>query len=336
MLGYTTTKIPVNDIIDNNIQVAMKRDFIAIPSIIIKSQTPQEIISKAVKAIPENYSKNPVYLTCFYREGALKRKKLQNYSEAVLMIFKDSYSNSLPRDQIKVLKSRKLENTDTLTIRLKAGLKTSNELDGVQNLFDFLNYENMPDYSYMITDKVTYEDESAWVIEFEPKRPVEMPLCKGTVYINTADFAILNVEYELNEAYLDRMKGAFIAGSIRGFTTWPVSVKYTISYRKFNDVYYLSHVRSDLNFLSKQRRSLFNSPFTVFFELAITNIETNNVIRFDREELAPVQSVFSRTITSYDVEFWGNQDFLRPEDNLLKELKNMNVNIGEFSQSDDW
>ena len=335
MLGYKTAKIPIIGIINNNIQIAMKRDFIAIPAIIIKSQTPQEIISKAVKAIPENYSKTPVYLAGFYREGALKRKKLQNYSEAVLMIFKDSYSNSLPNDQIKVLKSRKLENADTLTIRLKAGLKTSIELDGVQNLFDFLGSESMPDYIYMVTDKVTYEDEAAYVIEFGPRRPVEMPLCNGTLYINTADFAILRAEYELNEAYLLRMKDLFIASSIRGFTTWPISVKYTISYRKYNDVYYLNHVRSDLNFLSRKNRSLFNTPFTVFFELAITNIETNNVVRFDRGEQAPVNSVFSRTITNYDAEFWGNQDFLRPEDNLLKELKNMKVNIEEFSQLED-
>jgi hypothetical protein len=192
----------------------------------------------------------------------------------------------------------------------------------------------MTDYSYLITDIVTYEDESAWAIEFEPKKPDDMPLCKGTVYINTADYAILNAEYELNEGYLIRMKDLFIANSIRGFTVWPVSVKYTVSYRKFNDVYYLSHVRGDLNFLSRRNKRMLSVPLTVFFELAITNIDTNNVTRFDKDELAPVHSVFSKTIISYDTDFWGNQDFLRPEDNLLKELKNMKVNVGEFLQSE--
>ena len=32
--------------------------------------------------------------------------------------------------------------------------------------------------------------------------------------------------------------------------------------------------------------------------------------------------------------FWGNQDFLRPEDNLLQALKNMNVKLQEFSEID--
>jgi hypothetical protein len=66
--------------------------------------------------------------------------------------------------------------------------------------------------------------------------------------------------------------------------------------------------------------------------LAITEISLTNVTRFDREELAPIHSVFSRTITSYDPLFWGNQDFLRPEDNLLQALKKMNVKLQEFSK----
>ena len=34
----------------------------------------------------------------------------------------------------------------------------------------------------------------------------------------------------------------------------------------------------------------------------------------------------------YDPVFWGNQDFLKPEDNLLQELKNMKVRLQEFSE----
>jgi hypothetical protein len=70
----------------------------------------------------------------------------------------------------------------------------------------------------------------------------------------------------------------------------------------------------------------------VFFELAVTQTDIINVERFDRDELAPIHSVFSRTINNYDPKFWGNQDFLRPEDNLLHELKNMNVKLQEFSK----
>jgi hypothetical protein len=58
----------------------------------------------------------------------------------------------------------------------------------------------------------------------------------------------------------------------------------------------------------------------------------SNVTRFEREELAPVHSVFSKTITNYDPVFWENQEFLKPEENLLQALKNMKVKLQEFSE----
>jgi hypothetical protein len=334
-IGYINIEIPVSESLGKNLELMMEREFIAIPGIIIRNQIPQEIISKSVRAIPENYSKSPVFLSGFYREGVLKRRYLQNYSEAILKIYKSSYSGSILGDQIKVLKSRKIENSgkkDTLTVRLKAGLNTCMQLDGVKKTFDFINPETMQDYSFRMTDIVTYEDESAYAIDFEQREDIDLPLYKGTVYINTVDYAILNAEFELNEAFLFKMKDSFIANSTRGFTTWPVSVKYSVSYRKVNGIYYLSHVRGDLQFASKKKRRVFNSQFTVFFELAVTNIELNNVSRFDRDEIAPVHSVFSKVINSYDPLFWGDQDFLRPEDNLLQELRNMKVNLQEFSE----
>ena len=80
-------------------------------------------------------------MTGFYREGVLKKHELQTYSEAILQIYKSAYSGTLYDDQIKVYKSRKIENTDrsdTLAVRLKAGLSTCLELDGAKNIFDFI------------------------------------------------------------------------------------------------------------------------------------------------------------------------------------------------------
>ena len=88
-------------------------------------------------------------MTGFYREGVMKKSELQTYSEAILQIYKSAYSGTLLGDQIKVYKSRKIENTDrsdTLAIRLKAGLSTCLELDGAKNIFDFLSTESMADY----------------------------------------------------------------------------------------------------------------------------------------------------------------------------------------------
>jgi hypothetical protein len=334
-LGYFGREIPVNQALGNNLTISMKKEFISIPEIIIRNQIPQDIITKAFHAIPYNFGNYPASMTGFYREGVLKKYELQTYSEAILQIYKSAYSGTLLGDQIKVYKSRKIENTDrsdTLAIRLKAGLSTCLDLDGAKNIFDFISHESMKDYTYRLTDIVTYNEETAYAIEFGQKENVELPLFKGIIYINTVDYGILGADFEINPSLIHKMKDTFVTNSSRGFNTWPVSVRYSVAYRKVNDRYFFSHVRGDLVFTSKQRKRLFNTQFKVFFELAITETDTKNVTRFDREEVAPIHSVFSRTINSYDPLFWGNQDFLRPEDDLLEELKNMNVRLQEFSK----
>jgi hypothetical protein len=334
-LGFLGKEIPVNQFQGKNLSVKMSREFIPIPEIIIRTQVPQEIIYKTISAISDNYGNSPAMLTGFYREGVMKKNDLQVYSEALLQIFKSSYSGTILGDQIKVYKSRKIENLgldDTLALRLKAGLKTCLELDLVKNSFEFMEKSSMAEYSYRITDIVTYDDEAVWVIDFEQRKEIDKPLFRGSIFINTDDFAILNADFELHPKYLQKLKDSFILSSSRRYTTWPVSVKYSVSYRKINNRYFLNHVRGDLVFVSKQKKKLFNSQFKVFLELAITSVNTVNVARFEREELAPVHSVFSKTIKNYDQDFWGNQDFLKPEDNLLKALKNMNVKLQEFSE----
>jgi len=334
-LGYFAREIPVQQSLGNNFRVAMRREFISIPEIIIKNQIPQEIIKKTVSGIPRNYGNTPAGMTAFYREGVLRKSQLQTYSEAILQIYKSAYSGSILNDQIKVFKSRKIENinvTDTLTVRLKAGLSTCLQLDGIRNVFDFLSRENFNEYTYRLTDIVSFDEESAFEIEFGPREGAEAPMFRGSVFINTTDFALLKADFEINAGYLKKMRENFILNPSRAFTTWPVSVRYSVTYRELNDRYFLSHVRGDLEFASRQKKKLFNTQSNVFFEMAVTSMSLNDVERFDREELAPAHSVFSRTITDYDPVFWENQEFLKPEDNLLQALKNMNVRLQEFKE----
>lgn len=334
-LGYDAREIPVQKYLGNNFFIEMKSQFISIPEIIIKNQIPQEILYKTIAKIAHNYGNTPAGMTAFYREGVLRKSELQTYSEAIIRIYKSAYYGSFLNDQIMILKSRKIENldvTDSLAVRLKAGLNTCLQIDGIKTGFDFMYLENIGEYSYRLTDIVTYDEESAFVIEFGPREGYEVPMFRGSMFINTTDYALLKAEFEINQGYLQRMKGSFITNQSRDFITWPISVRYAVSYRKVNDRYFLNHVRGDLEFESKRKGRLFRTSFYVFFEMAVTSMSLQNVTRFEREELAPIHSVFSSTITDYDPVFWENQDFLKPEENLLQALKNMKVRLQEFSE----
>ncbi len=141
-VGYINRPIPVRSMPGNIMTISMERDFIPIPEIIIRAQDPVFIIGKTVSSVASNYGTTPVLLTGFYREGVYRKKEPQIYSEAVVQIYKSPYARSLQNDQMKVIRSRKIENLeaeDTLAVRLKAGLSSSLTLDGMRNMFDFLD-----------------------------------------------------------------------------------------------------------------------------------------------------------------------------------------------------
>lgn len=334
-VGYVNRRIAVRSLRGNYMTISMDRDFIPIPEIIIRAQDPLLIIRKTISSVASNYGTTPALLTGFYREGVYRRKEPQVYSEAVVQIYKSPYARSLQNDQIKVLRSRKIENLevkDTLAVRLKAGLSATLSLDGMRHLFDFLDPESFSFYEYHLRDIVTIDGQTAFVVSFKQKAWVTEPLMQGDIYIDVDNYSVVLAEFEVNPLYVDQTGESFISRIPREYSMRPEYVRYRARYRHVDGRYYLAHVRGDLGFLARGKKKLFSSRFNIFFELAITDHRTDNVTRFDHEELAPAYSIFSLTIDGYDAEFWQDFDFLKPEEDLIEALERLNVRLGEFGR----
>ena len=334
-VGYVNRLLPVRSLPGNVMTITMDRDFIPIPEIIIRAQDPLMIIRKTISAVASNYGTTPAMLTGFYREGVYRKKEPQVYSEAVVKIYKSPYARSLQNDQIKVIRSRKIENLeakDTLAVRLKAGLSATLSLDGMRHLFDFLDPESFNTYEYHLTDIVTIDGQTAYVISFRQKSWVTEPLMQGDIYVNVDNYSVVLAEFEVNPLYVDQTGESFISRLPKDYSMKPEYVRYRARYRQVDGRYYLAHVRGDLGFSARGRKRVFSSPFNVFFELAITEHSTENAARFDHEELAPVYSIFSQTINGYDDGFWKDFDFLKPEEDLVEALGKLKVRLGEFNE----
>ncbi len=334
-VGYVNRRITVRSLPGNYMTISMDRDFIPIPEIIIRAQDPLLIIRKTISSVASNYGTTPALLTGFYREGVYRRKEPQVYSEAVVQIYKSPYARSLQNDQIKVLRSRKIENLevkDTLAVRLKAGLSATLSLDGIRHQFDFLDPESFNSYEYHLRDIVTIDGQTAFVISFKQKEWVTEPLMQGDIYINVDNYSVVLAEFEVNPLHINQTGKSFISRIPREYSMRPEYVRYRTHYRYVDGMYYLAHVRGDLGFMARGKKKLFSSHFNIFFELAITDHRTGNVTRFDHEELAPAYSIFSRTIDGYDADFWQNFDFLKPEEDLIEALERLNVRLGEFGR----
>jgi hypothetical protein len=335
-VGYLNRNLPVRSLYNNNPVIKMERSFIAIPEIIIRAQDPLVIINKALSRVTENYGNTPALLTGFYREGIFRKKEPQIYSEAVLQVYKSSYSHLYQTDQVKVLRSRKIENLtmkDTLAIRLKAGLSTCINLDGVKNYFDFTDPSRVSLYNYHFSDMVYIDGERAFVISFEQKPGSEEPLFKGELCINATDYGIMSAVFEINPALISKTSQSYISRIPKGFVLKPASVKYLVRYRRFNNRYFISHVRGDLQFLARGRKNLFRSRFDVFFEVAYTDYKTDNVQRFERDETTPTNTVFTSTISGYDEQFWKDFDFLKPEQDISEAFEKLKARLSLGGES---
>lgn len=335
-LGFRNLIIPVNILIGSNYNIELEREYIPIPEVIIRTRDPLALIKSIRLNIPENYGTTPAILSAFYRESISRKSKLQEYSEAVINIYKSPYARSLQTDQVSLYKSRKIINTDlsdTLVVKLKAGLNACLFLDGIRNTFDFISEENIEDYNYRIIDIISFDDEAAYVVEFNQKEHVtDLALFKGLIYINTDNYGVHSVEFEINEKYIDKIDDQFVPQSSKGFSVKVRKVRYKVDYRYLNGRYYLNHVRGDLEFYARKKRSLFGSPYFIFFELATTSVDTVNVSRFSRDETIPTGNIFSDIINGYDPDFWGTDNFVKPEDNIQEALMRINAKPGKFEQ----
>lgn len=336
-LGFYNRKIPVNQTINSYYNISLTRMYVPIPEVIIRNREPHELMSNVKEKIPENYGRNPVQMIAFYRESVIKRNKLLQYSEAVLELYKSSYAATVLNDQVKIYKSRKINNldlSDTLTFKLRSGLEGCLFLDGIKNTFDFMKAENYDDYNYRMTDIINIGDEAAYVIEFEQKEYLQdIALPRGAIYINTSNYGIHAVDFEINPDYINKLERSFIQQAARGYIVKVRSAKYRVNYRYIENRYFLSHVRGDLEFYARKKKRVFGSAYNIFFEMAVTDVDTVNVQRFAREERAPIHSIFSETIRSYDREFWGTDNFVRPEESITDALSRINARMGEYSSN---
>lgn len=333
-LGFKSWIIPVNQAVDNNYVIELERDYIPIPEVIIRTREPLELILGIRRHIPENYGTTPVILTAFYRESISKRNKLQLYSEAVIEIYKSAYVRTLKTDQLSVFKSRKMENidnSDTLLMKLQAGLDACLTLDGIKNRFDFINKANVNNYSYRITDIVNIDNETAYVIDFEQvDEIVDLPLFKGSIFINTDNYGVHSAEFEVNPAYIDKLAISYVQKNAKGYTVKPRRIKYKVDYRYVNNRFYLNHVRGDLEFNARKKRKLFGSTYYVFFEMVVTKIDSVNVAHFQKDKRSPSHLIFSETINDYDPDFWGTDNYMKPENDIRESLNRISTRLGRY------
>ena len=308
---------------------------IPIQEVVIRAVNPIRLLREMLKAKKTNYASVPIYLTTFYREGVRYKQKFRNLTEAVFKIYKPSPLLNHFQDHVKLLKMSRIVNSqerDTLIAKISAGIDACLQLDIVKNLPDFL----LPDdkgnvYSYASCDMTVIDNRLVNVISFRQNKGIKEPLYCGELYIDAENNALVQARLEINPAYVRQATDMFIERKTRKWKITAQEVVYTISYRQWNGIYYMNHIRGDLYFKVKLKRQWFSSSsLHTWFEMVTCKVDTDNVTRFQRKERMPTRTIFSDTHFKYDADFWGEFNVIPWEEELGTVIEKLSSKIEQI------
>ncbi len=334
-LGYKPCTVPATLLASpgNNADIYLETSVIPLQEVIIRLVNPEKIVRDMLEQRPENYAKNPAYLTVFYREGIDYKKGLVNLTEGVFKIYKSPFCSE-EAERAKLLKMRKIssnEKNDTLVVKLKAGVYSALNLDVVKTLPDFFVMDAENPYHYTKVDMTEMDGRLAHVVTFEQKQGLNETAYKGTLFIDAENAALLQAEFEVDPRYIQRLKNTFVVRQSKQLNVIPRQARYYVSYKAWNGTYYLNYVRGELNFEVARKNRLFNrtSMVNAYFEMAVCKIDTVDVKRFPNRESIATRNVFSETHFMYDALFWDDFNIIPPEEWLNKAIEKISAKIEE-------
>jgi len=318
-IGYKNFSAPVSSLVNTNKEFLLKTDYVSIQEVIIRKLSPVTLLQSAVENINENYPQKPVILNSFYRESVRRGNHYLIVSEALLENYKPGYGPSFASDQIKIVKGRKTEDidrADTLMLKLKAGLNTTILLDVVKNMPDFMTGQYVGDYSYRLVDIVIDNGIDNYAIEFKPREMSLDAYYSGRILVGVNDLAFKWIEFYVDPERLDKATDLFIVKKPAHLKIKMLKANYRIAFRQSGGRYYLHLIHCETEFRIRNRNQLSGNTYTTSLEMAVTDIDTVNTERFRFRETARLFDFFTEQVGSYDDSFWGEYNFIKPDESL--------------------
>jgi hypothetical protein len=327
-IGYQSEYFIVDSVSDKQLKIELAPIAIPIMAVVIKPYSGLEIVKEVVKNISKNYSnKNSMY-TAFYRETTQEGNDYVSICEAVLDIAKAPYSSEFSDDQAKIFKGRRSENVKkikNLKYKLEGGVYNCLSLDVIKDMASFFSEDYFNDYEYNYVKQMVYENRDLYVIAFDQKEGIQLPLFKGLLYIDAQTKALVASKFELSPRGIKYAQDLLVKKQPHKFQVKPVGTEYQVYYRFLNGKWYLAYMRGELVTKTKSTKFFFNSTFTSVSEMVITEIDTTSKVRFKRKDIAKPNDILVDNVSNSDENFWSNYVIIQPEQSIQLAIKKLNI-----------
>jgi len=319
-IGYKSRVIKMSELNGESDKISLEPSTVQIPAVTVSYGDPLELLRNALRRIPENYSADPVMMKAFYRETIQQNRNYVGVAEAVLDIYKTEYDEITGPDRTQIYKGRKSQDVkkmDTLVVKLQGGPFISLMLDIAKHPGEILSEDYLSWYEYSYGGLTTVQDREAMIINFSPRKHITDPLYSGKIYLDTENLAIIGADFNIDEDRVDEAANAFIRKKPVTMKVDIQSVNHLTKYRVNNGTWYLSYVRSELNFKCGWKRKLFNSSYSLMSEMAITDVSQDNLNKFKLRETTRVSDILAEKVYMFeDPDFWGRDNIIKPDESI--------------------
>ena len=201
------------------------------------------------------------------------------------------------------------------------------QLDFAKNPGELLDREMLPYYEYHLSRQTIIDNRLAHVITFHQLPEIDVPLYKGNFFVGVEDLAFMGAEIHLHEDHMDRAAEFMVKSEPSGAKIDVDKADYLINYRFFQNMWFLAYVRSEIVVKVNWDKKLFNSTFTIKAEMAVTNVDSMNITRFEKADMVRKKDIFVEQIADFeDPEFWGDYNIIRPEESIQRAIERMGRN----------
>lgn len=335
-LGYHVARFPVELNLSFGTSYFLEPHSVVLPEVVIRPNDPKSLVLSAIERIGQNYPEVPQRLTAFYREAIKQRRDYISISEAVVEVYQTPYSSGSFTDRTRIIQGRKsgdVRRADTLAVKLQGGPHVAMLLDIVKNPDILVSRESVNYYDYEFLDVVKIEDAMNYVIGFTPRVELPYPLYHGKLYISVENLGFTMAEFSLDLSDRNKAAQSLVLRKPLRLRVTPLATNYLVTYKEVDGKYYLNYVRSELEFFADWRRRIFRTGYSVMAEMAITDRDTENVVRFStRESFRPTTILADMVPVYFEDEFWGEYNYIEPEESIESAIQKLNRRLERESQ----
>lgn len=289
---------------------------------------PMELVEKALRKIPQNYSDHDHLFSAFYRETIQKRKRYIGISEAVLDAYKTDYKErDITHDRVQILRGRRLQSqksSDTLAVKIAGGPNMPIYLDVVKNGDELLNVNMLHCYRFGMQISMSIDNRMQYVVAFEPRVVLEHPLYRGVLYIDQQTLAITRAEFRLDMTDTEKAARFILRKKPTGLRFKLQEVSYLVTYRYQDGKSYLNYLRNNIRFKCDWKKRLFSSTFSTSTEMVMVDRNDRPEERIRMKDAFKQREVFYDMVDAYwNEDFWKDYNIIEPTESLESAVKKL-------------